>query len=161
MPRLRGAFFCGKNFCLTRNFSNCNISAKGGISLNYKILGLFGIIFITVAITYRFAVAPVNTNTFVEVSEISSDMSGLTRETRGVVTELNEAKGHVFFTLKDPLNDKKIRAVMFAKTNADDPNRKKILCNSLENRSVVRLRGEVDVYKGELEIKTWQVYEND
>lgn len=131
--------------------------------MNFKVLGLFGIIFLTAIITYKFTAenpAP-SANTFVEVSEITPAMSGLTRETRGVVTEITEAKGHVFFTLKDALCDKKIRAVMFAKTNADDPNRKQILLNSRENNSVVHLRGEVDVYKGELEIKTWQVYKND
>lgn len=129
--------------------------------MNFKVLGLFGIILITAVITNKFTSAPQITSSFVEVSEISAEMSGLNRETRGIVTDISEAKGHVFFTLKDTLNDKKIRGVLFAKTNAENPNYKQILLHSRENNSVVRLRGEIDIYKGELEIKTWQVYEND
>lgn len=134
--------------------------------MNYKVLGVFGLIFLTAIVTYKFSAAPSvpvkpANSIFVEVSEISPEMTGLTRETRGIVTDLNEAKGHVFFTLKDANTDRKIRAVMFAKTNADDPNRKQILLRSRENRAVVYLKGEIDVYRGELEIKTWQVFNDD
>ncbi len=129
--------------------------------MNFKLLGLFGIILLTAIITHNFSAPPQVASSFVEVSDISADMSGLNRETRGIVTEIAEAKGHVFFTLKDAVNDKKIRGVLFAKTSAADPNRKQILLHSRETNSVVRLRGEIDIYKGELEIKTWQVYQND
>ena len=101
----------------------------------------------------------VTTDSFVEVSQIVPAMSGMTKETRGIVTVLNESKDNVFFTLKDAASDKTIKAVMFAKTNRDDPERKEMLLKSRDNNSVVHLKGEIDIYKGELEIKVWQVYE--
>ncbi len=101
----------------------------------------------------------VTTDSFVEVSQIVPAMSGMTKETRGIVTVLNESKDNVFFTVKDATTDKTIKAVMFAKTNRDDPERKDMLLKSRDNNSVVHLKGEIDIYKGELEIKVWQVYE--
>ena len=96
---------------------------------------------------------------FVEVSQITSAMKGMTKNTRGIVTILNEGKGNVYFNLKDPKTGKEIRCVMFAKTNNDNFGRKDLLLRSRDNNSVINVKGEVDVYKGELEIKVWQVYQ--
>lgn len=98
------------------------------------------------------------TDSFVEVRDITAAMSGMTRETRGVVTVLNEAKGNVYFTLKDVSGNNTIKGVLFKKTNNDDPSRKEMLLQSRDSGSPIYLKGEIDVYKGELEIKTWQVY---
>lgn len=95
---------------------------------------------------------------FVEVSQITVAMEDITIDTRGVVTDLNENKSNIYFNLKDPNTGKEIRCVMFAKTNNDDPERKAMLLNSRDTNSVVKIKGEVDVYKGELELKVWQVY---
>ena len=95
---------------------------------------------------------------FLEVREITSNMEGNTREVRGIVTILNEGKGNVFFTLKDVNNNSKIKCVLFSKTNANDPERKAMLLDSRDNQTVIYLKGKVDVYKGELEIKVWQVF---
>ena len=95
---------------------------------------------------------------FVEVSQITANMTGNTINTRGVVTILNENKGNVYFNLKDPKNGKEIRCVMFAKTNNNDPQRKVMLLKSRDANSVVNVKGEVNIYKDEIEIKVWQVY---
>ena len=95
---------------------------------------------------------------FVEVSQINAGMVGMIKNTRGIVTILNENKGHVYFNLKDPKTGKEIRCVMFAKTNNDNSGRKDLLLRSRDNNSVVNIKGKVDEYKGELEIIVWQVY---
>ena len=141
--------------------------------MNFKIVGVFLLVMVAVVVGWKFSQpqepppvaavtenAPtVTTDSFVEVSQIVPAMSGMTKETRGIVTVLNEGKDNVFFTLKDAASDKTIKAVMFAKTNRDDPERKDMLLKSRDNNSVVHLTGEIDIYKGELEIKVWQVYE--
>lgn len=144
--------------------------------MNFKIVGVFVLLIIAVVVAVKFSqpqepppaatvteaapTAPtVTTDSFVEVSQIVPAMSGMTKETRGIVTVLNESKDNVFFTFKDAASDKTIKAVMFAKTNRDDPERKDMLLKSRDNNSVVHLKGEIDIYKGELEIKVWQVYE--
>ena len=143
--------------------------------MNFKIVGVFVLLIIAVVVAVKFSQpqepppatvikneppAPtVTTDSFVEVSQIVPAMSGMTKETRGIVTVLNESKDNVFFTVKDATTDKTIKAVMFAKTNRDDPERKDMLLKSRDNNSVVHLKGEIDIYKGELEIKVWQVYE--
>lgn len=140
--------------------------------MNFKIVGVFLLVIVAVVVGWKFSqpqepppatvteVAPsVTTDSFVEVSQIVPAMSGMTKETRGIVTVLNESKDNVFFTVKDAASDKTIKAVMFAKTNRDDPERKEMLLKSRDNNSVVHLKGEIDIYKGELEIKVWQVYE--
>lgn len=143
--------------------------------MNFKIVGVFVLLIIAVVVAVKFSqpqepppatvnetapTAPtVTTDSFVEVSQIVPAMSGMTKETRGIVTVLNESKDNVFFTVKDAASDKTIKAVMFAKTNRDDPERKEMLLKSRDNNSVVHLKGEIDIYKGELEIKVWQVYE--
>lgn len=137
-------------------------SLKGGIALNYKVLGLFGIIIITVAVTFQiFHHAPETFSGTAEVSEITPKMIGVVRETRGIVLNLNEGKGNIFFTLKDVNTDKKIKGVIFSKTNVNNPEFKNLLIQSRDEKSVIFLNGEIDVYKGELEIKTWQVFKND
>ena len=144
--------------------------------MNFKIVGVFLLVIIAVVVGWKFSqsqelppaaavteaasTAPtVTTDSFVEVAQIVPAMSGMTKETRGIVTVLNENKDNVFFTVKDAASDKTIKAVMFAKTNRDDPERKDMLLKSRDNNSVVHLKGEIDIYKGELEIKVWQVYE--
>ena len=99
-----------------------------------------------------------STSSLVEVREITEAMTGTTHETRGIVTTLREGKDNVFFTLRDANGNETIKGVLFAKTNRDDPSRKEMLLQSRDNNSVVYLKGEIDIYKGELEIKTWQVY---
>lgn len=98
---------------------------------------------------------------FAEISDITSAMKGEKIDTRGIVTDLTEGKGHVFFSLKDPKTGKKIRCVLFAKTNNADPNRKNILLRSRDKNSVVNIRGEVNIYNGELQIKVWEVTDVD
>ena len=48
-------------------------------------------------------------------------MVGMTKQTQGIVTILNEAKGNVYFTLKSPNNGKTIKGVLFEKTNKKRP----------------------------------------
>lgn len=148
--------------------------------MNLKVIGLFGIILLCVVGTIFFmndkqesppnapppATTPANNppknddelKNFLRVEEITQAMSGMTKETCGIVTILNESKGNVFFTLKSPDSDKIIKCVLFAKTNNDDPERKQMLLESRDNNSLIYLKGEVDIYKGELELKVWQVY---
>ena len=141
--------------------------------MNFKIIGVFLLVIVVIVVGWKFSqpqepspvienapTAPtVTTDSFVEVSQIVPAMSGMTKETRGIVAVLNESNDNVFFTVKDVAADKTIKAVMFAKTNRDDPERKEMLLKSRDNNSVVHLKGEIDIYKGELEIKVWQVYE--
>ena len=150
--------------------------------MNFKILGLFILIIIVAIGAYTFGSSSNNSNSvssttqpvendvvpnqtviksFFEVHEIKSDyqeLLGKTIETRGIVKSLNESKGNVYFNLKDPKTGKEIRCVLFAKTNNDAPERKILLLKSRDNNSVVNIKDEVAICKGELEIKVWQVY---
>lgn len=96
----------------------------------------------------------------IDISTITPAMSGTTKDVRGIVTSLYEKKGTVYFTLKDISGQATINGVLFAKTNNDAPERKKVLLKSRDNNSVVYIKGKIDIYKGKLEIKTWQVYDS-
>lgn len=149
--------------------------------MNFKILGLFILVIVVAVGAYTLGSNnshPVQSTTqtqpvkndvvqnksvvksFFEVHEITTEyqeLLGKTISTRGIVQSLNEGKGHVFFELKDPQNNSTIRGVLFAKTNSDNVGRKELLLQSRDTGSIVYLKGEIDVYKGELEIKAWKV----
>lgn len=149
--------------------------------MNFKILGLFILVIVVAVAAYTFgsgtsnststsnSTPPVANNvaqnktvvkSFFEVHEITTEyqeLLGRTIETRGIVQSLNEGKGNVFFELRDPQNNSTIKGVLFAKTNSDNAGRKELLLQSRDTGSIVYLKGEIDVYKGELEIKTWKV----
>ena len=116
--------------------------------------------------------APVNSNTgekqiistredaikYFHVNQITSDLKGQTIVTSGVVGRLSEKKNIVFFTLKDVAANREIKCVMFGKTNSDNAGRKALLEKSEAAGLAVYLEGEVDIYKGDLEIKVWKVF---
>ncbi|MBQ7199717.1 MAG: exodeoxyribonuclease VII large subunit [Selenomonadaceae bacterium] len=149
--------------------------------MNFKILGLFILVIIVAVGAYTLgsssgtsnSVQPTTppvendvvqnksvTKSFFEVHEITTEyqeLLGKTISTRGIVQSLNEGKGNVFFELKDPQNDSTIKGVLFAKTNSDNAGRKDVLLQSRDTGAIIYLKGEIDVYKGELEIKAWKV----
>ena len=142
--------------------------------MNYKVLGLFVIVLIVAGAVYLYTNPPKeppqppsappienqqeNTDAL-EVHNVDSFLVGKTKKVRGIVIKENEGKGNLYFTLKDVKNDATIKGVLFAKTIGKNPDYKPMLLKSLNNKSVVYLEGEINNYEGELEIKTWQVFE--
>lgn len=143
--------------------------------MNFKILGLFILIIIVAVGAYTFGSSSNNSTppvandvaqnknvikSFFEVHEINAEyqeLLGKTISTRGIVQNLNEGKGNVFFELRDSQSNSTIKGVLFAKTNSDNAGRKELLLQSRDTGSIVYLKGEIDIYKGELEIKAWKV----
>ena len=149
--------------------------------MNFKILGLFILIIIVAIGAYTFGSSSNNSNSvssttqpvendvvpnqtviksFFEVHEINAEyqeLLGKTISTCGIVQNLNEGKGNVFFELRDSQSNSTIKGVLFAKTNSDNAGRKELLLQSRDTGSIVYLKGEIDIYKGELEIKAWKV----
>ena len=129
--------------------------------MNYKVLGLFGIVLIVAGAVYLYfyTETPDVPPDALEVHNVDSFLVGKTKKVRGIVIKENEGKGNLYFTLKDVKNDATIKGVLFAKTIGKNPDYKPMLLKSLNNKSVVYLEGEINNYEGELEIKTWQVFE--
>ena len=95
------------------------------------------------------------------VSDITVDMKGNEIITEGYITKSGGGKGHTFITLQDPNNSTTIKAVLFKQVNEKNPERKIILDEKAKNRSLVRVKGKVDIYKNELEIVIQQVFSDD
>lgn len=95
------------------------------------------------------------------VSDITVDMKGNEIITEGYITKSGGGKGHTFITLQDPNNSTTIKAVLFKQVNEENPERKIILDEKAKNRSLVRVKGKVDIYKNELEIVIQQVFSDD
>ena len=132
--------------------------------MNYKVLGLFVIVLIVAGAVYFYTNPPEEppqppSTDALEVHNVDSFLVGKTKKVRGIVIKENEGKGNLYFTLKDVKNDATIKGVLFAKTIGKNPDYKPMLLKSLNNKSVVYLEGEINNYEGELEIKTWQVFE--
>lgn len=92
------------------------------------------------------------------VSKISSGLKGRTVTTRGIVTGISNNNGTVHFKLKDIDSGSMINGIMFKKTANDNAGREKLLQQSAKDKLPVYINGEVDIYKGNLEIKLWKVY---
>lgn len=88
---------------------------------------------------------------------ITSNMEGRNVRISGVASKVSEGKGNVFFYFKNEKTGQDIKCVMFKKTNNDNQGRKELIETSAYNGSVITLDGQVDVYKGEVEIKVWKV----
>lgn len=97
-------------------------------------------------------------DTYVKIKDISAKMQGNTILTNGVVSQFSEGKNNVFFTLKDSNTNNAIKCVMFSKTNNNNTGRKELLQKSYNNGMPVNIEGEIDIYKGNLEIKVWKVF---
>lgn len=89
------------------------------------------------------------------IADINTSLQGKTITVRAAASNVKERNGTVFFRLTDPSDGAQIAGVMFKKTNNDNAGRKELLASG----RTLTIKGEVDVYKGELEIKVWQVSE--
>lgn len=98
-------------------------------------------------------VKTVDTTSTMNIGQVTSSLRGTTITVRAKATGVKEVNGNVFFKLVDPNDGSKIAGVMFKKTNNDNPGRKAMLASG----QTLTIKGEVDIYKGELEIKVWQV----
>lgn len=118
-----------------------------------KRYGLLGFAIVLVIITVVIMTVYDMTGRYTPISKITPDMQGMTVEVRAKAVDVKEVNGNVYCDLVDPNDGAQIKGVMFKKTNAENKNYK-ILLSSGESLGI---EGEVDVYKGELEIKIWQV----
>ena len=93
------------------------------------------------------------------VSGINKDMMGQTVTVKCKVANVKERKDTVFFILQDIKHQNKtVNGVMFKKTNTDNKERKEVLEHAAQGNSTVYIEGQVDEYKGALEVKAWKVY---
>ena len=93
------------------------------------------------------------------ISGINKDMMGQTITIKCKVANVKERKDTVFFQLQDIKHQNKtVNGVMFKKTNADNKERKEVLEHAAQGKSTIYIEGQVDEYKGALEVKTWKVY---
>lgn len=92
------------------------------------------------------------------VGDITTDLQGKTVDVEGVASGVTERKGNIFFTFRDPETHKSIKGVIFKKTNNDNAGRADLLQESEANSKKINIQGQIDIYKGELEIKAWKVY---
>lgn len=92
------------------------------------------------------------------VQDITTSLEGKTVIVEGVASGVTEKNGNVFFVFRDPETQKSIKGVMFRKTSNDNEERMNLLEESQANNKKINIQGQVDIYKGELEIKTWKVY---
>lgn len=92
------------------------------------------------------------------VDEITDGMQGKTVTVEAKISDVKENKDNVFFVIRDVKSGKSIKGVMFKKTNTDNAGRLEVLKNAASGSSAIFINGEVDVYKGNLEIKAWKVY---
>lgn len=90
----------------------------------------------------------------VRIGNITTSLQGKTITTSGIAKNVTEAKDTIFFDLYDKKTNDSIKGVMFRKTNKDNEGR----ADLLRSGKTVKVQGEIDVYKGSLEIKVWKVW---
>ena len=92
------------------------------------------------------------------ISDINEQQKGRQVSVSGYITKYSDGKENVFFTIKDPNKGTTIKCVLFASDNNELAGRREIIVNALSKNKLVFVDGEVDIYKGELEIKAKKVY---
>lgn len=97
-------------------------------------------------------------NDVLNVSDISKSLLGKTVTVKCLIKNVDQPKNTVFFDATDPSSGKSIKGVLFNKTNNDNAGRKELLIDSMNNKKIIFITGEVAEYKGNLEIKAWKVF---
>lgn len=97
------------------------------------------------------------------VRQISKEQMGRTVTLVAKVLNVNHNKqsNTVFFDIKDLNSDAKIKGVLFNKTINDNPERLDLLQSAANSGIPIYLKGEIDIYKGALEIKAWKIFTED
>ena len=80
------------------------------------------------------------------ISDITSEMTGRKIEVTGNVSEITEKDGNTFFTLSDDSGE--IKAVLWNSVNLG----KESLLENVKKGGTFSVSGEVQVYRGQLEI---------
>lgn len=92
---------------------------------------------------------------FVPISWAESAGSGSKKNLFGYVENLTEAQnGTLYFELKDPTSDAKIRCTLIARLNNKRPELKKLL----EGNSPMYLYGMLTRFQGKVSLMVWNVY---
>lgn len=95
--------------------------------------------------------------TMTELSSISPDMQGHKVTTFGSVSDLyTSSKGHTFFTITH--QDTKLKGVLFSAENDDLKGRLELLKKYNNTNEKIYFKGQVDIYKDELEIIVAKLY---
>ena len=92
---------------------------------------------------------------FIPISWAESAGSGSKRNLFGYIQNLTEAEnGTLYFELKDPTSDSKIRCTLIARLNHKRPELKQML----EGNSPVYLYGMLTRFQGKISLMVWNVY---
>ena len=92
---------------------------------------------------------------FVPISQAESAGSGAKKNLYGYVENLTEAQnGTLYFELKSPVSDAKIRCTLIARLNHKRPELKRML----EGKSPVYLYGMLTRFQGKVSLMVWNVY---
>ena len=95
--------------------------------------------------------------TMTDLSSISSDMQGHEVTTFGSVSDLyTSSKGHTFFTITN--QNTKLKGVLFSAENDDLKGRLDLLNKYKNTNQKIYFKGQVDIYKEELEIIVSKLY---
>lgn len=99
----------------------------------------------------------------INVRQISKEMVGKTVVIAAKVSNvnLNKSSNTAFFDVKDINDNTQIKGVIFNKTVNDNPERLEVLQSAVNSGRHVYIKGEIDIYKGSLEIKAWKVFTGD
>lgn len=98
-----------------------------------------------------------NKETLTDLSSISTDMQGHEVTTIGSVSDIyTSSKGHTFFTIKN--QNTTLKGVLFSAENDDLKGRLDLLNKYNNTNQNIHFKGQVDIYKGELEIIVSKVY---
>lgn len=99
-----------------------------------------------------------NNSDELNVSDINKSLIGQTVTIKCLVKNVAQPKETVFFDVVDPSSGAKLKGVLFNKTNTDNSGRKELLEDSMNSNRLIYITGEIDEYKGNLEIKAWRVF---
>lgn len=99
----------------------------------------------------------------INVHQISKDLIGKTVVIVAKISNinLNKSSNTAFFDVKDVNSNIKIKGVIFNKTMNDNPGRLELLQSAANSDRQIYIEGEIDIYKGSLEIKAWKIFTED
>lgn len=117
--------------------------------MDESILMKISVIGVSISLVILYLITIQNFSFHVKIGEIDKSFTGKTVNITGEITGMFESKGHVFFDLKDDTGE--IKVVLWSDT-LELLELNKANVSDIRNGKIINVIGNVQLYKGELEV---------
>jgi exonuclease VII large subunit len=117
--------------------------------MDENILMKISVIGVSISLFILYLITIQNFSFHVKIGEIDKSFTGKTVNITGEITGMSESKGHLFFDLKDDTG--KIKVVLWSDT-LELLELNKANVSDIRNGKIINVIGNVQLYKGELEV---------